>query len=111
MNLCNLNFHDWEIIEKVTESQLKHNIKHHQQYLEYCKKITDGRPMPPESPPCRLVKDPIDFDKRYVKKICLRCGKKIDEITPLRKKLELDIEREDQEVARKEMAVALWNKI
>jgi hypothetical protein len=111
MNWCKLGFHDWEILERITEVQLISNIKHHQRYLEDCKKITDGRPMPPESPPCRLIKDPIDFDKRYIKKICLRCGKKIDEITPLKKKLELDIEREKQEVPRKERAMVLWNSI
>lgn len=106
MNWCKLGFHDWEILERITEIQLINNIKHHQRYLEDCKKITDGRPMPPEPPPLVIIKD-MDIDKRYKRKICLKCGKKIDEITPLREKLELKIKNE---VPRKERAMVLWNK-
>lgn len=106
MSLCKFGFHDYETLERITKIQLEHNIRHHQRYLDECKKIKDGRPIPPEGPPL-VIKSDLDLDKRYVKKICLRCGKKIDEITPLKEKLELKMK---SEISREDRAMELWNK-
>lgn len=65
---CMIGLHDWETYSVKSGSTIKNEV---------LRETNKGRP------PIGVEWHP---DKQYVKKICLRCKKKVDEITPQREK-------------------------
>ena len=62
--LCKLGFHDWEILEQITDVQLKENVEAKIEKRHF---------------PMHVVCESAKF---FEKKVCLRCNKVIDTITP-----------------------------
>ena len=64
---CICGFHDWEILERVnSKEQLRENLK-----VKYGTMI--------KLPSCRYN----GMDSNLVRKVCLRCEKYVDRITPM----------------------------
>ena len=66
MNLCNFGIHDYEQTDCMLRSEIESDVKFHSRHT-----ITYG-----------------GFTNAYCKKICLRCGKKVDEISPVYKEFQ-----------------------
>ena len=77
--------HDWEVVESKSGGDIKTEIRLQGTSLRY-----SGGTFP-----------------RYTKKVCLKCGKKKDTLTPFRKRIIKEYEKEKQ---RKEKAKELWGK-
>lgn len=66
MNLCNFGIHDYEQTDCMTRTTIESDVTFGKRHA-----ITYGR-----------------FTDAYCKKTCLRCGKTVDEITPIYKEFE-----------------------
>lgn len=73
MKKCWPFFHDWEMVESITYSQLRENITCKLKHSESKDKDNPCRP------PLRII---AEDENRLVKKICLKCGAIQDNITP-----------------------------
>ena len=89
--LCRLGFHDYETVDAKTASRISQEID--------AERTQCARPNP----------DPDPFIERYYKnKVCLRCGKQVDEIEKKRQEL---IAYKDNRKARQNKAVSLLRAI
>lgn len=103
--LCKLGIHDWEYLESVGKEQLRNNIKYD---LYFEERYKNDKLRPPKPSYIRIK--PEGGCRLYHKKVCLKCGKKIDEITPLKKVIEKEeSEQERIQIERKNRAEVLWN--
>jgi len=90
---CKLGFHDWEQISYKSHSNIENEIRREMRKGEPTRPISVGW-----SP-----------DQYYEDKICLRCNKRVDEITPHKEKVYADILKKKARVLQRKKL--LHNKI
>ncbi len=78
MKKCWPFFHDWEMVEAMVYSQLKENIT---SKLKHSESKDKDKPCPP---PLRII---AESENRLIKKICLKCGTIVDNVTPQGEKI------------------------
>ncbi len=76
--LCKLGFHNWEYLESISKEQLRKNI--------YIKLTKNNYGKNFQIPTGKFVVDGT-IPEPLVKKVCLKCSKMIDEITPFENKI------------------------
>ena len=67
--LCKVGIHDWEDTYRTSESTLKQKIKQEMSNEEH------------------TIPYSVYGDETYAERVCLRCGKQVDEITPKENKI------------------------
>lgn len=84
MNLCKIGLHNWEVLENLALPQLEERVE---------AKLENRWEM-------AIVSMGYNY---YIKKACLRCGKIVDTITPMMKKIKQKYydKRNRQELAQK----------
>ena len=88
--ICKFWFHDWEVIEQLTETELKFTIERRMGLISETRR-------PPISP---------ENDKIIDRRVCIRCGTKKDSINDYFTKY-LKSKKDEEE--RKKQASKLWS--
>lgn len=87
---CLLGFHDWEVLKNIARVGIEHEI-----FLDNNPEIDPNKPW---------FSRPIRGTHYYKNKVCLRCGKHVNEIKQMEKTL---IKQGNTEIARQQRANSL----